>query len=270
MIAVALVETAALIREALKGVINAGSELSVVADGATANDLLTAVPRPAVDLIVLSLASGCADPHAALAGLRQLCDWPSPILVVISDGDAFSEEQLIDVGARGVVRTHHTSTALCDAIRTVHGGQLWVDRSTLTRLVHRGPWSEANVETTKVRSLTSREREVLRLVTEGLSNTRIAECLFISAATVRNHLSSILSKLELTDRFQLTVYAFRRGLVLCPPTADMLQMSAVMTTAPLRNRRALRAGMRVQITTAPVPAHPLRRFGDPARTPAAE
>jgi DNA-binding NarL/FixJ family response regulator len=269
MIAVALVEAEALIREALKGLINAGGELTVVADAANAGNLLTVVQRTSVDVIVLSLAGAGADPDAVLGGLRHLSERPCPTLVLISDGDPFRDVQLIDLGARGVVRTHETATVLCHAIRTVHAGQLWVDRSTLTRLVHRDP-SEADVETTKVRSLTGREREVLRLVTEGLSNTRIAERLFISADTVRNHVSSILSKLDLSDRFQLTVYAFRRGLVLCPPTADMLQMSAVMTTTPLRDSRVSRDVARAGVTTSPAMTRSPRLFGDPIRTRSAE
>jgi DNA-binding NarL/FixJ family response regulator len=240
MIAVALVEAEALLREALKGLINAGGDLTVIADAPNAGTLLTVLPRTAVDVTVVSLAGARADPAAALGGVRHLSGRPCPILVLSSDGDPFRAVPLIDLGARGVVRTHETATVLCHAIRAVHAGQLWVDRSTLTRLVHRDPWPEADLETLKVRSLTGREREVLRLVTEGLSNARIAERLFISAATVRNHVSSILSKLELTDRFHLTVYAFRRGLVFCPPTADMLQMSAVMTATPLHENRAPR------------------------------
>jgi DNA-binding CsgD family transcriptional regulator len=128
--------------------------------------------------------------------------------------------------------------------------------------VRRGRWSEADVETIKVRSLTGREREIIRLVTEGLSNTRIAARPCISAATVRNHVSSILGKLELTDRFQLAVYAVRRGLVLCPPTADMLQMSAVMTTGRLRDGRASRDAGRARVATSHV--------GDPISTRSTE
>ena len=78
-------------------------------------------------------------------------------------------------------------------------------------------------------SLTPRERQIVALVTEGLTNKDIAERLFISEATARNHLTSILDKLDLTDRFQLTVYAFRRGLVLCPQTPAMVRLAATMT-----------------------------------------
>lgn len=80
----------------------------------------------------------------------------------------------------------------------------------------------------KVESLTPRERQILMLVTEGLTNREIAERLFISEATARNHLTSILDKLDVTDRFQLTVYALRHGLVLCPQTPAMLRMAAKM------------------------------------------
>ena len=75
-------------------------------------------------------------------------------------------------------------------------------------------------ELVKIESLTRREREIVALVTEGLRNKQIAERLFISEATVRNHLTSILDKLELGDRFDLAVYAFRRGMVSYPQPGE--------------------------------------------------
>ena len=72
------------------------------------------------------------------------------------------------------------------------------------------------------------------LVADGLTNKQIADRLFISHATARNHLTSILGKLNLPDRFQLAVYAFRRGLVLCPQTGARLRMSATMKGRPAR------------------------------------
>ena len=73
-----------------------------------------------------------------------------------------------------------------------------------------------DVEGAKIDALTKREHEVIALVGEGLKNAAIAERLFISEATVRNHLTSIFDKLDLSDRFELAVYAFRHGLVQPP------------------------------------------------------
>jgi DNA-binding NarL/FixJ family response regulator len=71
-------------------------------------------------------------------------------------------------------------------------------------------------EITKIESLTEREREVIALVGEGLKNKQVGERLFISETTVTHHLSSVFSKLEVSDRLELIIYAFRHGLAKLP------------------------------------------------------
>jgi len=71
-------------------------------------------------------------------------------------------------------------------------------------------------EVSKIAALTSREREVIELVGEGLKNKQIAERLFISETTVTHHLSSVFSKLDVSDRLELIIYAFRHGLAKMP------------------------------------------------------
>jgi len=71
-------------------------------------------------------------------------------------------------------------------------------------------------EVTKIETLTDREREVIALVGEGLKNKQVGERLFISETTVTHHLSSVFSKLEVSDRLELIIYAFRHGLAKMP------------------------------------------------------
>jgi DNA-binding NarL/FixJ family response regulator len=143
---------------------------------------------------------------------------------------------MIESGAMGVFMKDQTGDVLGRAIRKVHAGELWLDRTRTANVVSRltGGRRDEEFESAKVQSLTGREREIVALVADGLTNKRIAERLFISEATARNHLTSILGKLELTDRFQLAVYAYRRGLVLCPQTGAMLRMSATMKALPAK------------------------------------
>jgi DNA-binding NarL/FixJ family response regulator len=245
MITVALVESLALIREALKTLLNAGAEVTVVADTPHAAEMLSILQHSSADVVVLSLDATFAERDAALSAFVHQDSRPCRVLVLTSDTDRTRDVHVMALGARGVVRKNVTGTVLLRAISTVHAGDLWIDRSTLTTLVQSLTRGESrDSETARVQSLTAREREVITLVADGFTNTRIAGCLFISAATVRNHLSSILSKLDLTDRFQLAVYAFRRGLVLCPPTTAMLQMFAVMTARRPRSSRPTTASRR--------------------------
>jgi DNA-binding NarL/FixJ family response regulator len=76
--------------------------------------------------------------------------------------------------------------------------------------------NQTDPEAVKIEELTSREREVIELVGEGLKNKQIAERLFISETTVTHHLSSVFSKLDVSDRLELIIYAFRYGLAKMP------------------------------------------------------
>jgi DNA-binding NarL/FixJ family response regulator len=109
---------------------------------------------------------------------------------------------------------------LIKAIRKVFAGEVWLDRTNsaavLVRIARRQHTED--IDAAKIATLTRREHEIITLVGEGLKNGAIAQRLFVSEATVRNHLTSILDKLSLSDRFELADYAFRQGLVRYPDT----------------------------------------------------
>ena len=118
----------------------------------------------------------------------------------------------------GIVLTAHSTQTLVKAVLKVHAGELWLDRAQAADVVSRLTRKRTvdDPEAAKIASLTPRERQIVTLVTEGLKNAGIADRLSISEATARNHLTSVLDKLELDNRFQLAVYAFRKGLVSYP------------------------------------------------------
>ncbi|MQA30570.1 MAG: response regulator [Luteitalea sp.] len=229
-IGVALVEPQTLLREALTTLLNADPGIAVIAAAADASALLKILERRPCDLALLSIEPGGEDFDRELDGLNRLSHQRRS-LVLTGDRDPAFHQHLITLGSMGVVSKGQTPEALQNAIRKVHGGERWVDRSRLSLVVKR-PTHERedgfDDASAKVHSLTAREREVVVLIADGLTNERIAERLFLSVFTVRNHLTAILGKLDLADRFQLAVYAFRRGLVLCPLTAERRRMSEVM------------------------------------------
>jgi len=152
----------------------------------------------------------------------------SRTLVLTSVNDAALHARAIELGAAGVLSSDQPGDVLVKAIKKVHAGELWLDRAgtagVVKRLAHRH--GDIDPDTMKIASLTRREREIVSLVAEGLNNKDIAGRLCISEATARNHLTSILDKLELANRFELAVYAFRRGLVSCPQTPVVLRISS--------------------------------------------
>jgi two-component system, NarL family, nitrate/nitrite response regulator NarL len=137
------------------------------------------------------------------------------VLVVTARMDNESSAQLVRDGAHGIVSKARTGDHLIAAIRKVHAGEMWVDRVVATTLMAdlQRPGRRNDADRARIGSLTARERDVVNLVGEGLANKAIAERLSISDNTVRHHLTSIFSKLGVTDRLSLVVYAFKHKVV---------------------------------------------------------
>ena len=135
--------------------------------------------------------------------------------VLMSAADTDLHQMAVISGASGIVMREHDPEVLVKAIQRVHAGELWLGRSLTTRLVTKLASSSVkknDPEAVKIATLTKREKEVVMLVGKGLNSTIIAEQLGISEATVRNHLTSILDKLGVSNKFELAVYAFRNSL----------------------------------------------------------
>ena len=139
----------------------------------------------------------------------------SRVIVLSEPGGDIDCAKLIELGAAGLVPKTAAPEVLVKAVTRVHAGELWLDRIQTAKacglLVRRRRTMES--EAGKIAALTKREHEILALIGQGLKNAVIGERLFISESTVRNHLTSILSKLDVADRFELVVYAFKHGLV---------------------------------------------------------
>lgn len=217
---VALVDRQALHRDALASLLNV-EHFVIAASVGSVYELEPALRAKAADVAVVRVDLLAAGSAGVLEELPRLVERVRPI-VLTSVQDTAVYARAIELGARGVLSCDEPGSVLRQAIRAVHGGEVWIDRrctsAVVTCLVKgREPKDR---ELVKIESLTRREREIVSLVTEGLRNKQIAERLFISEATVRNHLTSILDKLELADRFDLAVYAFRRGMVSYPQQGD--------------------------------------------------
>lgn len=142
------------------------------------------------------------------------------IVVLTSETDPDVHEQCLKAGASGLVSKEMASKELFDALNTVSNGEMWFEKGLmgkvvrdLTRPVGNGP---LDAEFQRVETLSPREKEVIVLVGEGLSNKTVADRLFISETTVRHHMTSILSKLDVSSRLELVVFAYRHGLAVVP------------------------------------------------------
>lgn len=215
-IRVLIVSDLLLGRAGLHYVLREAPGIALVGEVATCEDGidLAARERPNVILIDVDLRSDAFRYVGQIVAAA-----PDSRVIALTDRTHAADHQaLIELGVTGLVLKNEGPEVLIKAIRKVHGGEVWLDR-TITARVLTGAARRRHVrdiEAEKIASLTRREHEIIALVGEGLKNAAIADRLFVSEATVRNHLTSILSKLDLSDRFELAVYAFRHGLVRYP------------------------------------------------------
>src|SRR5262245_54164046 len=128
------------------------------------------------------------------------------VVVVTASQDAAEALAAIRAGARAVVFKRFAVETLVEALRAVREGHVWLPPALQSELTARLAEPDA-------KALTSREREIVRLVALGFQNPEIARRLEISDATVKTHLNNVFHKVEARDRVALTLYAIRTGIV---------------------------------------------------------
>lgn len=217
-IRIMIVDDHAVIRTGLRMLIEQDRTMSVVGMAGTRAEALRLSEEQRPDIVLLDLILGDED---GLEFLPELCKLSpnSRILILTGVQTTDSHRLAIRRGAMGIVLKQQAADMLLKAIRKVHAGEVWIDRSMMGSVLEdvRSERTEApDPEAVKIGSLTPREREVVALVSEGLKNKLIGERLFISETTVTHHLSSVFSKLDVSDRLELIIYAFRHGLAKMP------------------------------------------------------
>jgi len=144
-------------------------------------------------------------------------DRSARVLLLTGKRDPDFQKRAVRLGAMGVLSKDSSVEVLVKAIKKIHAGEVWLDRSMLSVLLHeRDETRERNPAEEQIATLTKREREIIALIAEGLKNRQVGKRLFISETTVTHHLSSIFSKLEVSDRLELALYAFRHKLAKSP------------------------------------------------------
>ena len=214
-IRVAIVDDQALVRGGFAVMLDLQDDIEVVAeagDGAAAIEVARS-HRP--DVILMDIRMPGMDGIAATEAIVGAADWPVKVLILTTfDPDEYVYRAL-QAGASGFVLKDISPEDLVAAVRTVADGGALLAPSVTRRLISRfaAPPSLDSSVVSRLDRLTSREREVLVAVATGSSNSEIAEDLFVGAATVKSHVSSVLTKLGLTNRAQAVAFAYESGLV---------------------------------------------------------
>jgi two-component system, NarL family, response regulator DegU len=203
-----------LVLESFSSFLDGTGEIEVAAGTTESEKLQKLAANNDFDVVVLCLLEDKADELENIVRLKEVCP-DVRVVVLTGDSDIQSHQRAVEYGAAGIVRKEQEGKTLVRAIKQVHEGGTWFNQRLLSQILNRNGGNVAvkDWETTKIDYLTKRERQIIGVLTKGMNNKEISETLNISEATVRHHLSSIYSKLEIDDRLNLVIYAYQHNLV---------------------------------------------------------
>lgn len=213
-----IIDDQLVVREGLRMLIENHPGIKVAAMASTETEALEMLAREKFDLVILNLELGG---HSALSFVPQLREAANTARILALTGlrDSEVHQKAVRLGAMGVVLKEDAADRLIKAIEKIYLGEVWLERIALgTLLWHLSSRDKEALDPQmkKISSLTEREKQVIVLIAQGLKNKQIAARLFISQTTVTHHLSSIYSKLGVSDRLELVVYAFANKLAQMP------------------------------------------------------
>ncbi|MEU9700608.1 response regulator transcription factor [Streptomyces sp. NPDC047981] len=203
-----LVDDHEVVRRGLRDLLDDEPDLEVVGEAATAEQALARGPALRPDVAVLDVRLPDGDGISVCRELRsRMPELACLMLTSFDDEDALLDA--IMAGAAGYVLKQIKGSDLVAAVRTVATGQSMLDPATTARLMHslRDPEAAKPPEDERLAVLSERERSVLDLIGEGLTNRQIAKRLYLSEKTVKNHISRLLGKLGVERRVQAAVIA---------------------------------------------------------------
>lgn len=205
MIRLLLVDDQSLIRAGLRMLCDAEADLTVVGEADNGRDAVTLAARLVPDVIVMDLRMPGVDGITATG--RILAERPAARVVVLTTfGDDDHLYPALTAGACGFLLKDAPPVELLDGIRRAAAGESPFSQEVLRRLVTRAVAARVG-QPRQLTGLTTRERDVLELVADGLSNTEIAERLHIGVTTVKTHITSLMTKTESPNRVRLALYA---------------------------------------------------------------
>ena len=211
MIRVFLVEDQALVREGIQSLLGFDRGITVVGSAADGEEAIAAIPPSAPDVVLLDMRLPRLSGLDVLRQLAERNELPPTIILTTFD----DEEIVLDglrAGARGYLLKDVSLSELVDAIRAVAAGGTAIKPIISARVLRGLEGAAAEFPHMEPPDrLTEREVEVLRLMTGGYSNREIARALQVTEGTVKNHVSSILSKLGVRDRTRAVLQAVREG-----------------------------------------------------------
>lgn len=211
-ITIVLTDDHAIVRQGVRAFLETQPDLKVVGEAGSGEEAVILCEKLAPDVVLMDLLMPGIGGVEATRRVKSVSP-RTQVIVLTSYHEDEHVVPAIRAGALSYLLKDVAPGELATAIRKAAAGQASLSPA-ITAQMMRAVSGERRVEAPSPESpLTTRELEVIRLIADGLSNTEMAEKLFLSEKTVKSHVSNILAKLHLTDRTQAAVYAWRQGLV---------------------------------------------------------
>jgi len=212
MIRVVVVDDEALVRSGFQLILNLAPDIEVVAT-ADGRQALEAIAQHRPDVLLLDIRMPDMDGLSILAELRSAPHRPIVAVLTTFDSDEYVASAL-RLGAAGFLLKDTDPEQLCHFVRTLYGGGVVLSPTVSSTVVggYLGGGADRSGQIL-LAALSDREREVLRLMADGLSNTEIGARMYLSVGTVKDHVSAVLGKLNVENRVQASLLAQRAGLL---------------------------------------------------------
>jgi DNA-binding NarL/FixJ family response regulator len=215
-IRVVIVDDHPIVREGLRKLLELEDDIEVVGEAENGRQALEMIEDLRPDVVLLDLKMPGMDGLTALQTMQH-SQHKTHIIVLTASEDKNEWVQAMKLGCSGIVVKQTQPELIVKSIRKVNAGEIWLDSHTTAAVMRQfaspSDAGAANGKGGRERSpLSAREREIVALVAQGYKNKEMAEKMFISEQTVKNHLHNIFDKLGVSDRLELALYAIHKGL----------------------------------------------------------
>ncbi len=205
-----------IFRDGLHKLLTLEEDFHVVAEARDGNEVLEILQEHEPDILLLDLKMPKVDGLTILQKL-QGSKTKTRVIVLTASEDKNEFVQAMKFGTSGIVLKQTATDLLIKSIRKVHAGEIWLDSNTTAAVMRQfaAPGDSRSSVPNRERErspLSQREREIVALVAQGFKNKEMAEKMFISEQTVKNHLHNIFDKLGVSDRLELALYAIHKNL----------------------------------------------------------
>lgn len=199
-----------MFREGLKSILESDGSLEVIAEAKDGEDCLEVLKNENPELLLLDIKMPKQTGFQVLDSMKKNGN-TTPVLILTASNEIEYLMHALDIGVDGYLLKDCDSKELKKAIFTILDGKTYIQPNLIPMLNQKTKSREE--DSIKIESLTERETEVLKLVSNGMYNKEIAEKLQISERTVKNHLFNIFKKIDVTDRTQAALFAIRNHMI---------------------------------------------------------